>query len=409
MTRFVRCVAILPVVALAGFLSGCTGSTTGATSVTATSATLNAKASVRPHDYGEWWFEYSGNNGVSWTATTHGPYGTPNGQCTSGSGSESAQYPLSKRVSGLTPSTHYIYRLAGTLCGYGPFTVDSTGTVGGTNYSSFTTGALPAGCSLSGKTVTCTYASGSNPLQVPQGVSSIHVVAVGGAGGYGVSGRGARVEADIALASPTTLYAVVGGNGMGREPGANGGGRGGIPDACPFIQGCPPLGTGGGGGGASDLRTSQDDPSSRLLVAAGGGGEGGATPASANNGSAAGGAGGNGGGGNGGNGSSVECSLPDPAFISVPGTGGAGGAAPDAVGSDGGTGHVSDVGPNKCMVIGGGGGGGGGGLHGGAGGGGGFGASGGGGGGGSNRIPPGGSASVDATGTPVVQISFMLP
>jgi hypothetical protein len=37
------------------------------------------------------------------------------------------------------------------------------------------------GCSRSGETVTCTYMSGSNRFKVPNGVSSIHVVAVGGA------------------------------------------------------------------------------------------------------------------------------------------------------------------------------------------------------------------------------------
>ena len=403
MTRLVRCLAILPVVALAAFLSGCTGITTGATSITSTGATLNAKASVRPHDYGEWWFEYSSNNGASWTATTHGKYGTPDGQCTSGSGSESAQYPLSKPVSGLTPSTHYIYRLAATVCGSGPFTWDSTGRGGGTNYSSFNT----AGCSQSGRAVTCTYFSGSNALQVPQGVSSVHVVAIGGTG---VAGNlGARIEGDLAVASPTTLYAVVGGNGMGREPGANGGGRGGIPDVCGVIQGCPPLGAGGGGGGASDVRTSQGDPSSRLLVAGGGGGDGGETPATSENSGAPGGSGGDGRGADGSVGSSVSCSLPDPTFISDPGTGGAGGGAPSEVGSDGGTGHVSGAGPNHCNVVGGGGGGGGGGLHGGAGGGGGFGASGGGGGGGSSLVPPGGSVSLVGGSTPLIRISFTLP
>jgi hypothetical protein len=40
--------------------------------------------------------------------------------------------------------------------------------------------ALPAACSQSGPTVTCTYTSGSNPFPVPAGVFSIHVAAVGG-------------------------------------------------------------------------------------------------------------------------------------------------------------------------------------------------------------------------------------
>lgn len=44
--------------------------------------------------------------------------------------------------------------------------------------------ALPPGCSQSGQLVSCTvtFTSGSNPFAVPAGVTSIHVVAVGGRG-----------------------------------------------------------------------------------------------------------------------------------------------------------------------------------------------------------------------------------
>jgi hypothetical protein len=268
--------------------------------------------------------------------------------------------------------------------------------------------ALPSGCNQSGQTVTCTYTSGSNPFMVPAGVFSIHLVAVGGAGVSG--GRGARVEADLAVASGTTLYAVVGGNGMGREPGANGGGRGGIPQICVNVPTLPlcinGLGTAGGGGGASDLRTSQDDPSSRLLVAAGGGGRGADAINASGASIAAGGGGGDGGGVNGLDGGGDECSIPGGSFSLPGGAGGAGGAAPGAVGSDGGNGGIAGPSPTGCQLVGGGGGGGGGGLHGGAGGAGGPGSAGGGGGGGSNLVPAGGSASVDTTGTPLVQISF---
>jgi hypothetical protein len=268
--------------------------------------------------------------------------------------------------------------------------------------------ALPSACSQSGRTVTCTYTSGLNPFTVPAGVFSIHVGAVGAAGGSGVSGRqgggGARVEADLAVTSGTTLYAVVGGNGMGREPGANGGGRGGIPDLCDFIQGCPPRGTGGGGGGASDLRTSQDDPSSRLLVAGGGGGGGGdSIPSFCCSNPAPGGIGGNGGGGNGWYGGNGECVN---SFFFPGGTGGTGGAAAGAVGSDGGEGVTEGL-TLGCVIVGGGGGGGGGGFHGGAGGGGGGASAGGGGGGGSNLVPPGGSQTVDTTGIPLIKIAYV--
>jgi hypothetical protein len=269
--------------------------------------------------------------------------------------------------------------------------------------------ALPSACSQSGRTVTCTYTSGLNPFTVPAGVFSIHVGAVGGTGSNGWSanagGGGARVEADLAVTSGTTLYAVVGGNGMGREPGANGGGRGGIPDFCDLIEGCPPRGAAGGGGGASDLRTSQDDPSSRLLVAGGGGGGGGdSTPTFPSN-PALGGMGGNGGGGNGWYGANGECLIP---FFFPGGIGGTGGAAPGAVGSDGGQGGIGTGAVTLgCVIVGGGGGGGGGGLHGGAGGGGGASSAGGGGGGGSNLVPPGGSQSVDTTGIPLIKIAYV--
>jgi hypothetical protein len=113
--------------------------------------------------------------------------------------------------------------------------------------------ALPSACSQSGRTVTCTYTSGSNPFTVPAGVFSIHVVAVGGSGGssFGVipGGAGAVVSGDLPVKAKSTLYAVVGATGS-----SNGG---------------------GGGGTSSDVRTSQDDLSSRLLVAGGGGGAGG--------------------------------------------------------------------------------------------------------------------------------------
>src|SRR5262245_15630264 len=58
--------------------------------------------------------------------------------------------------------------------------------------------ALPQGCSQSGQTVTCTYAAGANPFLMLGGVSSIHVVPVGGMGGLG-GGHGAVVSRDLAV------------------------------------------------------------------------------------------------------------------------------------------------------------------------------------------------------------------
>jgi hypothetical protein len=283
--------------------------------------------------------------------------------------------------------------------------------VGGLGLLAGASAAAPKhGCSRSAATVTCTYTSGSNPFKVPGGVSTIHVVGVGGAGCCFFGGRahGARVEGDLAVVRGTTLYAVVGGNATSPiAPGSNGGGQGGLTEACagdPTSPGCLPAG--GAGGGASDLRTSPNDLSSRVLVAGGGGGVGGTGIQTSDfQFVAPGGAGGAGGGGDGANGADLYFGCFDQFFTIPGGAGGAGGAATSAVGGAGGNGSFF-----FCTffpsLLGGGGGGGGGGLLGGAGGGGSGGAGGGGGGGGSNLVPPGGSASVDTTGTPLVQIAY---
>jgi outer membrane protein OmpA-like peptidoglycan-associated protein len=112
---------------------------------------------------------------------------------------------------------------------------------------------------------------------VPVGVTSVHVVAVGGRGGAandaagGIGGFGATATADLAVASGNVLYVEVAGNGTtGGMGGFNGGAPGGATGGCSV---------GGGGGGASDLRTSPMSDgstlSSRVVIAAGGGGGGG--------------------------------------------------------------------------------------------------------------------------------------
>jgi hypothetical protein len=286
------------------------------------------------------------------------------------------------------------------------------------------TAALPPGCSQSGQIVTCTYESGSNPFTVPAGVSSLHVVAVGGKGGSigeptcpafigagaGRGGPGATVSADIQVTGGSTFYAVVGANG-GQPPGDADGGTGGTGG------GGGAFGNGCGGGGASDLRSSPIDPSSRLIVAAGGGGAGG--DVFSPTGLIAGGDGGAGGGGDGHRGASIGGTTGD-AFVGrggaggTDGSGGLGGAtsADFAGATDGGAGGLGfggDGGDGAFLpdfpTTGGAGGGGGGGLYGGGGGSGGIGG-GGGGGGGSNLVPTGGSASIDTTGIPQVQISY---
>jgi hypothetical protein len=124
---------------------------------------------------------------------------------------------------------------------------------------------------------------------VPNGVRSLHVVAVGARGGGGSAGQGLGLGggggtggvavADVAVTPGRTLYVLVGGMGGSAEPqggpgGFNGGGPGGGSPRGPFASG-------GGGGGASDVRTCAvaarrcDTLASRLIVAGGGGGGGG--------------------------------------------------------------------------------------------------------------------------------------
>ena len=134
-------------------------------------------------------------------------------------------------------------------------------------------------------TQTFTYTGGEQMFTVPPGVFSVHVVAIGAAGGNasanpggtppgGSGGPAAKVSGGLTVMPGELLYVEVGGRGGEGPPntrgfnfspgGFNGGGSG-----------------GGGGGGASDIRTSPraaglsspfNDP--RLAVAAGGGGGG---------------------------------------------------------------------------------------------------------------------------------------
>jgi len=299
--------------------------------------------------------------------------------------------------------------------------------------------ALPGGCAQAFTTVTCTYTSGTNTFTVPKGVASVHVVAIGGTGGAGLAdnhgtasggagGPGARVEGELSVSSGSTLYAIVGGNGLtgfgvkSGDGGANGGFNG---NSCNGSLGA------GGGGGASDVRTSPTDLSTRLLVAGGGGGGGcsGITSSGPE---------GNGGAGGTADGSGFAGQDEANALGSISSGGGGGGAGTASAGGAGGAGGapgiVGEGGTNLPGCTGGtgdlgiggygsfvfdelcgaGGGGGGGGLYGGGGGGGAtslFGADGGsgGGGGGSSLVPSGGTLSIDATATPEITISYTVP
>jgi hypothetical protein len=253
-------------------------------------------------------------------------------------------------------------------------------------------------------TKTFSFTGSEQSFVVPDGVTSIHVVAVGGKGGTGTAstggGFGAVASADIPIGPGTTLYIAVAGNGSNGSnggPGAggyNGGGTGGT-------SGDPALGQGGGGGGgASDVRTvkrtSSGTLNSRLVTAGGGGGSGGGS--GGGNGGAAAADGGTGSGAGGGTGGAH-------ATPTAPGgSGPLAGQAGQAGGGQSGAGGVAA----------GAGGGGGSGTFGGAGGvtGSGGGGNGGGGGGGSSSFgatDTNTNLATDASGTPSVKITYETP
>lgn len=251
-------------------------------------------------------------------------------------------------------------------------------------------GAAPARAT----TQTFLFTGAEQTFKVPGGVTSIHVVAIGGGGGSssGIGGVAAQVTGDLTVTPGQTLYVEVGGRGQdggsGSAGGFNGGGNGG--------------GSGGaGGGGASDIRTSPRSaglsPDHRLVVAAGGGGAGGAGEA---------GPGGTGGAAEEG-GEEAETSGNEGGAAGSPTEGGAGGSG---CGGSGGAGSLgeggaggSGAGPSNA------GGGGGGGYYGAGGGGGGCAFGAGGGGGGSSLLPPLGSQLlVGLAAEPEIQISYTL-
>lgn len=117
-------------------------------------------------------------------------------------------------------------------------------------------------------------------FDVPDGVTMLHVIAIGGHGGHGFDsaynpggsgGLGGKASADVPVRPGDVLVVAVGGDGQNGgfafsgDGGFNGGGDGGDHRT-----------GGGGGGGASDVR---DAPGAYapLLLAAGGGGGGSST------------------------------------------------------------------------------------------------------------------------------------
>jgi hypothetical protein len=268
--------------------------------------------------------------------------------------------------------------------------------------SCFGLGLLGAASAFA-ETVTFKYTGHGTRYEVPAGVTSVHVVAVGGAGGSGINwpgggqggagGRGAVVSGNVRVEPGEQLYVEVGGNGENETAtesgrgGFNGGGS--SPNAETGVPGWS-----GGGGGASDVRTRanaeiswkeiQPSLESRLLSAAGGGGGGDGQCT----------------GGPGGAGGNAEEAGHEGVGCERHGTGG--GAATFTKGGAPGSSAAIEANPGVEGALGAGGGtssgagGGGGGLYGGGSGGGGW--AGGGGGGGSNLIPTGGEAKLAKAG-----------
>ncbi len=142
-----------------------------------------------------------------------------------------------------------------------------------------TASAAPT-CSETAGVTTCTFAytGHATDFQVPQGITTLTVVADGGAGadgvtssilGAGAGGKGGEYQATLAGVTPgSTLSIFPGGAATGTTGGTNQSGHGGngSPDTS---------GTSGGGGGASTVALSPFSVGN-VLVAAGGGGGGGA-------------------------------------------------------------------------------------------------------------------------------------
>lgn len=124
-----------------------------------------------------------------------------------------------------------------------------------------------ASAAPSNVTKTFSTTGAEQTFAVPDGVTSLDVVAVGGRGGPGVVGApglfGAVLSARLAVTPGQILFVEVGGNGAVFSGGFNGGHQGG---AGGYV--------GGGGGGATDIRTTTTE-GSRLITAGGGGGGGG--------------------------------------------------------------------------------------------------------------------------------------
>ena len=111
-------------------------------------------------------------------------------------------------------------------------------------------------------TTNLTYTGSPQTWTVPGGVSSVTVVAYGAGGSEGSVGfdrsRGGKITATLAVTAGQVMHIYIGGKGVGKTGGYNGGGTAELTY------------TGGGGGGATDIRINGTGLGNRVLVDGGG-------------------------------------------------------------------------------------------------------------------------------------------
>jgi len=122
------------------------------------------------------------------------------------------------------------------------------------------------------------FTGGTQTFIVPEGVTHVHVEAIGAQGGSGETldgtedgGDGGEIDGTLDVTPGEALTIVVGGEGQSpkHDNEAAAGGFNGGGDVVPSTH------SGGGGGGASDVRQGGASMDDRVLVAGGGGGGGG--------------------------------------------------------------------------------------------------------------------------------------
>lgn len=319
--------------------------TTGASSVGSTSATLNGSAN--PNSFSTTgWFRYSTTN----PSTCNDTFGTrtpASGGTALGSGGVPASYTAS--LTGLSTGTTYYYCALAS---------NANGTASG-GVSSFVTSA-PSKCLATGGTITYTDSSGLNPRSSPSY-----------AGGYAVhtfTSSGTFSQS----CSQNITYLLVAGGGSGGSPintvaGGGGGGEviSGTTTPSSGTGYTITIGNGGTGGGAGG-----DTSAFGVIVKGGGGGGSGGNPVSGSGGSGAGGKSGHYGPYAGGSSTKTSPGLGNAGGSgNDAGAGGGGGAGavgqnawftwPDNHGGNGGAGYTSALSGVSTMYGAGGGGGGG--------------------------------------------------